>query len=224
MVLGYNYLSAGVDIIFSTGSEVGQRCLFYISIGSNDFIHYYIPNASNVLTVYLPWSFNQFLAQTIKQEIKNLYNDQVRKVVVMGLAPIGCAPYYLWLYSSENGEYVKNINDMILEFSELNEELADATIIFCNAFEGSVDIIQNYNRYGFNVTDEACCGLGEYKGWIMCVSPEMACSNASSHIWWDQFHPTDAVNAILADNVWSSLHTPMCYPMNLQDMLAQGTR
>lgn len=85
---------------------------------------------------------------------QNLYNDKVRKVVVMGLALIGCAPYYLWLYSSENGECVKNINDMILEFSELNEELADATIIFCDAFEGSVDIIQNYNRYG-----EAMCRI-----------------------------------------------------------------
>ncbi|PHT57855.1 hypothetical protein CQW23_00218 [Capsicum baccatum] len=209
-----------------------SNSVFYISIGSNDYIHYYLLNVSNVQSVYLPWSFNQFLAQTIKQEIKNLYNAKVRKVVVMGLAPIGCAPYYLWLYSSKNGECVETINDMILEFnfavrymvSELNEELVDASVIFCDAFEGSMDIIQNHDRYGFNVTDEACCGLGEYKGWIMCVSPDMACNNASSHIWWDQFHPTDAVNGILADNVWFSLHTPMCYPMNLQDMLAQSTR
>lgn len=93
---------------------------------------------------------------------QNLYNDKVRKVVVMGLAPIGCAPYYLWLYSSKNGECVKNVNDMILEFnfavrymvSELNEELVDATIIFCDAFEGSMDIIQNHNHYG-----EAMCRI-----------------------------------------------------------------
>nr|XP_004246094.1 GDSL esterase/lipase At5g08460-like [Solanum lycopersicum] len=104
-----------VNIGEDATTDLISNSLFYISIGSNDFIHYYLLNASNVQNVYLPWSFNQFLAQTIKQEIKNLYNDQVRKVVVMGLAPIGCAPYYLWLYSSENGECVKNINDMILE-------------------------------------------------------------------------------------------------------------
>ncbi|CAN4127236.1 unnamed protein product [Withania somnifera] len=220
-----------VNIGDDATTELISSSVFYISIGSNDYIHYYLLNVSNVQSAYMPWSFNQFLAQTIKQEIKNLYNAKVRKVVVMGLAPIGCAPYYLWLYSSKNGECVKTINDMILEFnfavrymvSELNEELVDATVIFCDAFEGSMDIIQNHDLYGFNVTDEACCGLGEYKGWIMCISPEMACNNASSHIWWDQFHPTDAVNAILADNVWSSLHTPMCYPMNLQEMLAQST-
>ena len=73
---------------------------------------------------------------------------------------------------------------------------------------------------GFQVTTEACCGLGKYKGWITCLLPEMACKNASTHIWWDQFHPTDAVNAILADNVWSGLHANMCYPMNMKDMVS----
>lgn len=72
---------------------------------------------------------------------------------------------------------------------------------------------------GFNVTADACCGLGEYGGWIMCISSEMACSDASNHIWWDQFHPTEAVNAILADNIWNGLHTKMCYPMNLEEMV-----
>lgn len=87
---------------------------------------------------------------------QNLYNANVRKVVVMGLAPIGCAPYYLWLYHSKNGQCVETINDMILEFNfavryiiaELNEELVGATVIFCDAFEGSMDIIQNHDRYG----------------------------------------------------------------------------
>ncbi|KAL7183218.1 hypothetical protein ACSBR1_041827 [Camellia fascicularis] len=209
-----------------------SNSVFYISIGTNDYIHYYLRNVSNVQSLYLPWSFNQFLATTVKQEIKNLYNANVRKVVVMGLPPIGCAPYYLWSYQSENGECVQMINDMILELNfvlryiveELSQELIDADIIFCDVFEASMDIIKNNDHYGFNVTTDACCGLGKYKGWIMCISPEMACKNASNHLWWDQFHPTDAVNAILADNVWSGLHTEICYPMNLQNMIAQKAR
>ncbi|PSR91430.1 GDSL esterase/lipase [Actinidia chinensis var. chinensis] len=221
-------LSMGED----AAAELISNSVFYISIGTNDYIHYYLRNVSNVQSLYLPWSFNQFLASTMKQEIKNLYNTNVRKVVVMGLAPIGCAPYYLWQYERENGECVQMINDMILEFNfvvrymveELSLELVDADIIFCDAFEASMDIIMNNKRYGFNVTADACCGLGKYAGWIMCISPEMACSNASNHIWWDQFHPTDAVNAILADNVWSGLHKEICYPMNLQNIITQKDR
>ncbi|GKB92067.1 GDSL esterase/lipase 7-like protein, partial [Tanacetum coccineum] len=145
----------------------------------------------------------------------NLYNANVRRMVVMGLGPIGCAPFYLWQYGSENGACIKMLNNMILEFNylmrftieELREELTDANIIFCDAFQGSMDILQNSRRYGFAVIRTACCGLGRYKGWMMCYSPGMACSNASNHLWWDQFHPTAAVNKILADNVWSGVHT-----------------
>ncbi|KAG6389707.1 hypothetical protein SASPL_151180 [Salvia splendens] len=207
-----------------------SNSIFYISIGSNDYIHYYLLNESKVQSLYLPWRFNQFLARAMKLEIQNLYTANVRNVVVMGLAPLGCAPYYLWLYESENGECVEMINDMIVEFNyamrymveELNHKLEGANIVFCDAFEGSMDIMKNSDRYGFNVTSDACCGLGQYKGWILCISSDMACSNASGHIWWDQFHPTGAVNEILADNIWSGLHVNMCYPMNLQEMVAQN--
>ncbi|KAF8379714.1 hypothetical protein HHK36_029159 [Tetracentron sinense] len=209
-------------------SDLISKSVFYLSIGTNDYIHYYLRNVSRVQSLYLPWNFNQLLATTVKQELKNLYNASVRKVVVMGLAPIGCAPHYLWQYNSKNGECVEVINDMIMEFNfamrymveELGQELLEANITFCNTFEGSMDILENHEHYGFEITTDACCGLGQYRGWIMCISPEMACNNASNHIWWDQFHPTEAVNAILADNVWSGLHTKMCYPMNLQDMVA----
>ncbi|XVE58082.1 hypothetical protein DITRI_Ditri04bG0141900 [Diplodiscus trichospermus] len=219
------------QFVLSMGEDVAidfiSNSVLYISIGINDYIHYYLLNVSNVQNLYLPWGFNQFLASTMRQEIKNLYNMNVRKLVVMGLPPIGCAPYYLWQYKSNKGECIQEINDMIMGFNfvmrymtgELLQELPDARIIFCDVFQGSMDIIQNHERYGFNATADACCGLGEYKGWIMCMSPEMACRNASNHIWWDQFHPTAAVNAILADNVWSSRHTEMCYPMNLEKML-----
>lgn len=91
--------------------------------------------------------------------MQNLYNANVRNVVVMGLAPLGCAPYYLWLYGSKNGECIEMINDMILEFNfamrfmveELNQQLHEANIVFCDAFEGSMDIIKNHARYGENL-------------------------------------------------------------------------
>ena len=87
---------------------------------------------------------------------QNLYTANVRKVVVMGLAPLGCAPYYLWMYGSKHGRCIEKINDMIMEFNyamrymvdELNQELMDSNIIFCDAFEASMDIIKNHDHYG----------------------------------------------------------------------------
>ncbi|XP_047333066.1 GDSL esterase/lipase At5g08460-like [Impatiens glandulifera] len=224
------------EFVLYTGDDAANEhmsnSVFYISIGTNDYIHYYLQNQSDVQLLYLPWRFNKFLANSMKQEIKNLYDLNVRKIVVMGLAPIGCAPYYLWQFHSKNGECIQIINDMIVEFNyvmrymvdELSRELVDVDIIFCDAFEASLDIMKNHQHYGFNVTSEACCGYGKYKGVLICISPEMACEDASNHIWWDQFHPTDAVNAILADNVWSSKHLEICYPTNLKGMLAKKVK
>lgn len=97
--------------------------------------------------------------------MQNLYIANVRKVVVAGLAPIGCAPYYLWQYRSRNGKCVQMINDMITEFNfavrymvdGLNQKLQDADIIFCDIFEGSMDIIKNHDRFGEIVFNFLCC-------------------------------------------------------------------
>lgn len=105
------------------------------------------------------------MATTVSQEIKNLYNKSVRKVVLMGLPPIGCAPHYLWKDNCGNGECVEEINDMIMEFSyvmrymvyELCEDFPDLNIIFCDMYEGSMDIIKSYELYGCQTVSTSFC-------------------------------------------------------------------
>lgn len=80
--------------------------------------------------------------------------------MVVGLAPIGCAPHYLWMYKSRNGECVEEINDMITEFNfvmrymvqELGQELSGSSIIFCDISEGSMDILKNHEKYGETIS------------------------------------------------------------------------
>ncbi|RLN10013.1 uncharacterized protein C2845_PM11G17450 [Panicum miliaceum] len=226
MTQGVNYASAAAGIISSSGSELGmhvsltqqvqqvedtyeqlslalgeaaaanlfRRSVFFVSIGSNDFIHYYLRNVSGVQMRYLPWEFNQLLVSTMRQEIKNLYNINVRKVILMGLPPVGCAPHFLEEYGSQSGECIDYINNVVIEF---NYALRHMSNEFISQHPDSMI------SYCFVTTTDACCGLGKYGGLIMCVLPQMACGDASSHVWWDEFHPTDAVNRILADNVWS---------------------
>ncbi|KAK3156639.1 hypothetical protein QOZ80_2AG0109890 [Eleusine coracana subsp. coracana] len=221
----YEQLSLALGEV--AAADLFSRSVFFVSIGSNDFIHYYLRNVSGVQTRYLPWEFNRLLVNTMRQEIKNLYNINVRKVILMGLPPVGCAPHFLEEYGSQNGECIDYINNVVIEFnyalrfmsSEFIRQYPDSMITYCDTFEGSVDILNNRDLYGFVTTTDACCGLGKYGGLIMCVLPQMACSDASTHVWWDEFHPTDVVNRILADNVWSGQHTQMCHPLNLQDMV-----
>lgn len=79
-----------------------------------------------------------------------------RRFVVMGVAPIGCTPHYLWESQSENGECAAEINNMVMQFNyamrhgmqQLGLQLANSSIVFCDAFQGSMDILQHQNRYG----------------------------------------------------------------------------
>lgn len=64
-------------------NDLISNSMFYISIGSNDYIHYYLIDASNVQSLYLPWDFNEFLAQTLKQEIKVIIFAFMPKVLFM---------------------------------------------------------------------------------------------------------------------------------------------
>ncbi|KAF3434514.1 hypothetical protein FNV43_RR21599 [Rhamnella rubrinervis] len=73
------------------------------------------------------------------------------------------------------GHFVlKQLNGPYME--ELDQELPASNIIFCDVFEASMDILKNHECYGLNITTDACCGLGQYNGWIMCVLENMACS------------------------------------------------
>lgn len=62
------------QMILSIGEEASDRLVsnsvFYISIGVNDYIHFYIRNISSVQSLYSPWLFNQFLASNMRQELK----------------------------------------------------------------------------------------------------------------------------------------------------------
>uniref|UniRef100_A0A452Z4R2 GDSL esterase/lipase n=1 Tax=Aegilops tauschii subsp. strangulata TaxID=200361 RepID=A0A452Z4R2_AEGTS len=87
--------------------------------------------------------------------MQNLYNINVRKVVLMGPPPVGCAPHFLSDYGSLNGECIDYINNVVIEFNyglrymsrEFIRQYPDPVISYCDTFEGSVDILENRVRY-----------------------------------------------------------------------------
>jgi len=62
------------QLLLSMGEETAidliSNSIFYISIGTNDYIHYYLRNVSSVRSLYTPSSFSHLLSATLKQGIK----------------------------------------------------------------------------------------------------------------------------------------------------------
>lgn len=55
---------------------------------------------------------------------------------------------------------------------------------------------------GFFEGRKACCGTGLAETAILCnTKSQGTCANASGYVFWDGFHPSEAANRVLADEL-----------------------
>ncbi|XP_042484949.1 GDSL esterase/lipase At5g08460-like [Macadamia integrifolia] len=214
--------------------ELIKSSLFYLSFGKDDYINLFSSNFSDVRMRFGPTGFAQILVNQMVGVVKDLYNADARKILCMGIGPLGCSPRILYEShryrvgsAAGDGHCVDEINEHIVQYnlmlskrlSELSLELSDAEIVFCDVYSGMMEIITHPGRYGFEEVRWACCGYGMYGGRIRCISEEMVCDEPTTHVWWDFYDPTEAVNVLLADSIWSSQSLgDLCGPITVQQL------
>ncbi|KAA8544427.1 hypothetical protein F0562_022439 [Nyssa sinensis] len=215
-----------------TANHFIQSSLFYLSFGKDDYINLFLQNSSGLSPNYNGQKLAHILVEQMTHAIKTLYDANVRKIVCMGILPLGCTPRVLW--EGENSRVgdggsacEEEINELVVEYNimledhivDLNVQLADAHIIFCDVYQGIVDIITYPKDYGFKDVKSACCGLGKYGGMLGCVSVDMACQQVSAHVWWDFYNPTQSVNSLLAKSIWSGQPlSDICRPITIHEL------
>ena len=138
--------------------------VFYMSLGKDDYINFLFENAS------LPSNYNgniqmipRMLVDEMTNALRDLYDGGVRKVVVMGVYPLGCAPRSVvnWYFLTGRNRRrsrgcVNEINQLITQHNQLlndriidlNLQLNDAQFVFCDAFQGYMQIMSNPHTYG----------------------------------------------------------------------------
>ncbi|KAL2520630.1 GDSL esterase/lipase [Forsythia ovata] len=212
---GVNYASAAGGILEETGQNLGER--FSLS----DQVH----NFENTL--------NQLKSQMINdQELSNylakalaLHSLGLRKFFIGGIGPLGCIPNQLAIGLAPPGKCVAFTNEVVGMFNmrliplvdQLNSNYNDSVFTYGNTFGAFYDILNNSKAYGFSVIDRGCCGVGRNQGQITCLPFSVPCVNRNQYIFWDAFHPTQAVNQILARRAYTG-PTSDCYPVNVQQM------
>ncbi|XP_050269604.1 GDSL esterase/lipase At1g71250-like [Quercus robur] len=211
-----------------------KSSMVYLSFSKDDYIDLFLGNSSGVMLNYNSQEFAHILVNQMIHVMRILYNANFRKIICTGILPLGCTPRTVWKwYNTSNVEKdgrgcVKEINDIVLEYNtmlnehivKLNSKLPDAQIVFCDVYQGIMEIITKPANYGFEEVRNACCGAGTYGAIIGCLSQEMACDQASSFVWWDLYNPTPAVNSLLADSAWSGRpFSGMCHPITIQELI-----
>ncbi|KVH90640.1 Lipase, GDSL [Cynara cardunculus var. scolymus] len=204
LLLGANFASGQ-----SNATSIITGSIYLLSSGSSDFIQNYYINPL-LYKVYTPYQFSDILIQAYSHFIQELYGAGARKIGVSTLPPIGCLPASITIFSEDSNECVTKMNTVAVYFNKkLNEtsaslksKLSGLNLVVLDIYNPLYDLIQKPTDYGFFEARKACCGTGLVETSFLCNKESPGtCANASEYVFWDGFHPSEAANKIVADDL-----------------------
>ncbi|KAK8556791.1 hypothetical protein V6N12_003185 [Hibiscus sabdariffa] len=140
-------------------------------------------------------------------------------------------------------QYNGRLKDLL---TELNGKLPGAIFVHANVYDLVMDLIVNYKKYGiisggsnrfsasvtffdyslkpiffhvgFTTASKACCGNGgQFAGIIPCGPTSSMCDDREKHVFWDPYHPSEAANLIIAQQLLNG-NTKVISPVNLKQL------
>ncbi|CAA7024079.1 unnamed protein product [Microthlaspi erraticum] len=192
------------------GEEKAQNILdnsfFVVVSSSNDLAHTYLAQSFS----YSRTSYANFLADSAVKFVRELHKLGAKKIGVFSAVPVGCVPLQRTVFG---GIFTRGcnqpLNNMAKQFNArlspaldaLDKEL-DGVILYIDVYDTLYDMIQHPKKYGFEVADRGCCGTGALSISYMCNSLHpFTCSNSSSYIFWDSYHPTERAYQVIVDSL-----------------------
>ncbi|KAH7420693.1 hypothetical protein KP509_13G017500 [Ceratopteris richardii] len=209
-------------------SEMVTSAIFSVTMGSNDFLDNYLSPVPDTLDPILlpPPEFIRLLITTFESQLTRLYDNGARKLIIVNLPAIGCIPYQRSLQVGRHGICSARANKLASEFNvplkemldRLNRQLTGATFLYADAYSIMLDIVNNYENYGLENADTACCGaFGSKRGIIPCRSFLEVCKDRSKFFFWDPYHPSEAGYQIIAAEFFDG--NRYISPMNVRQLI-----
>ncbi|CAM8980047.1 unnamed protein product [Rhodiola kirilowii] len=189
-----------------------QQSRYIVASGSNDFINNYLfPVYYNDSRKYNDKQFIKYISKTFEMQLRALYKLGARQVMVFGLGPLGCIPLRRVLSISGECQYKANV--LSQKFNEagikllknLSKQLPNSSFIFGNVYDIVYDMVSNPEKHGFNNSNAPCCTFGGIRPAITCTPLSTLCKDRGKYVFWDEYHPTDRANEIVANELLSKL-------------------
>ncbi|KAI3973272.1 hypothetical protein MKW92_022614 [Papaver armeniacum] len=212
----------------AAASKLFGKALFSVTMGSNDFLNNYLVPVLSIpeQKMISPETFIDTLISRYRLQLTRLFNLGARKIVVVNVGPIGCIPYQRDVNPLSGDSCVALPNQMAMSFNkklkslvaELSSKLAGSKFVYADVYRIVADLIENYQSYGFENYNSACCSVaGRFGGVIPCGPKSRVCSNRDKYIFWDPYHPSDAANAIIANRLLNG-DTKDIFPVNIKKL------
>ncbi|CAK9326068.1 unnamed protein product [Citrullus colocynthis] len=204
------------------GESIG-RCIFFVGMGSNDYLNNYLMPNYPTRNQYNAQQYADLLVSQYTQQLTRLYNLGGRRFAIAGLGLMGCIPSIL--AQSPSGRCSEEVNQLVGPFNinvkrmikQLNTNLPGARYSYIDIEHMFQDLLLNSRFYGLSVLNRGCCGIGRNRGQITCLPFQTPCSNRDEYIFWDAFHPTEAVNIIMARKAFNGDQS-VIFPFNIQQL------
>ncbi|MCO5552460.1 hypothetical protein L7F22_005972 [Adiantum nelumboides] len=205
-----------VQLSGSVGKEkaahILDNALYVVSSGSNDFVNNYFINP-RLQKRYNQTQYLNLISGLIVSFLQDLYAEGARNIAVVSYPPLGCLPSQITLHAKArkargcvsflNRAAVRMNERLQLVLGTLKITLPGIQFAYLDSYNLLLDAAQNPSKYGFDATWKGCCGSGTLEVAIGCnIMTPLTCRNASTHIFWDSFHPSQAMNKILADSIF----------------------
>ncbi|CAA7033994.1 unnamed protein product [Microthlaspi erraticum] len=191
-------------------NEIFAGAIHLLSTGTSDFLQsYYINPILN--RIFTPDRYSDRLMKFYSTFIQNLYGVGARRIGVTTLPPLGCLPAAITLFAGAgDNNCVERLNRDAVSFNtklnntsmNLTNNLPGLKLIVLDIYNPLLNMVMNPAENGFFEARRACCGTGTMETSFLCNSRSVGtCSNATSYVFWDGFHPSEAANRVLAANL-----------------------
>ncbi|KAL7231243.1 hypothetical protein ACSBR2_009498 [Camellia fascicularis] len=200
-----------------------SNSLYLISVGGNDFFDYQRYNS----TTMLPETFMTILLSAYATHLEDLYTLGARKFAIIGVPAIGCCPAERVVNLKLNGSdgCFEQMNDLARAFYNATETLLNSfssqfqgvKYSLGNAFDFTMNIINNPLVFGIKEVKTACCGNGTLNGEGQCTPLANLCRNREEYLFWDFVHPTQAVSWLAALTLYGGAQQ-FVTPMNFSQL------
>ncbi|XP_057840476.2 GDSL esterase/lipase At2g42990-like [Cryptomeria japonica] len=176
-----------------------KRAIFFISIGTNDFIvnYFALPTRRLQFTVQ---EYTDFLLNIYTVYFKELYNLGATRIAVINVPPLGCLPIERTLGSFLNkGGCDEKINQAADGFNSglnamiggLKPAFPSLKIAYLDYHTLISEFIANPSKYDLDVIAKACCGTGTFEIVFLCNKfTPFTCPDASKYLFFDSVHLT----------------------------------
>ncbi|XP_077210568.1 GDSL esterase/lipase At5g22810-like [Tasmannia lanceolata] len=193
----------------SNATSIFSGAIYLLSAGSSDFVqNYYINPLLN--RVYKVSQFSDILMQSFSSFVRTLYALGARRIGVTSLPPIGCLPASITLFGQGSNNCVERLNrDAVLFNNKLNAtaqglvtRLPGLKLVVFDIYNPLHDLIKRPSDSGFFEARKACCGTGTMETSLLCNARSPGtCANATEYVFWDSYHPSEATNMLLANDL-----------------------